>query len=380
MKICVASTGHTKFGEANEDIGELMFNACKQALDNTNTDINKIDAIYIANFSSGFSSQCHLPAVLASKLGVNREISRVESACAAGGLAIKEAVIAILSGLYKTVLVVGVEKMSDATFDEATSILATAASKIETKHGVTFPGLYALMARRHFYEYGTTEEHLAKIAVKNHKNALYNLNAQFQKEITVEDVLNSRVIASPLKLLDCSSITDGAAAVLLCTEEIARQFDDSPVYLVGIGHDTDSIGLFDRKKLTTMPTVIRAAGKAFRMSNLKPKDIDVAELHDCFTIAELIEMEDLGFCEKGKGKEMVDNGTTEIGGEIPINPSGGLKAKGHPIGATGVSQVFEVFKQLRGERGKRQVVNAEIGLCCNVGGSGATAVVSIFSR
>lgn len=380
MKISVASTSHTKFGRASEDIGELMFDACKQAFDNANTDISKINAIYIANFSSGFSRQCHLPAVLASKLGVNKEITRVESACAAGGLAIKEAAIAILSGLYKTVLVVGVEKMSDATIDEATSILATAASKIEIKHGVTFLGLYALMARRHFYEYGTTEEHLAKIAVKNHKNALDNPVAQFHKKITVEDVLNSRMIASPLKLLDCSPITDGAAAVLLCDKEIAWQFTDQPISLIGIGHDTDSIGLFDREKLTSMPAVVRAAKKAFKACNLSPKDIDVAELHDCFTIAELVEMEDLGFCDKGSGEEMLEERRTEISGDIPINPSGGLKAKGHPIGTTGVSQVVEIVKQLRGECGKRQVDNAEIGLCCNVGGSGATAVVSIFSR
>jgi len=380
MEIAVVSTGHTKFGNASADIGDLMLSACKQALDGVGAEISIVDVIYIANFSSGFCGQCHLPAVLASKLGVNKEITRIESACAAGGLALKEAVLAILSGLYKTALVVGVEKMSETPIEETTGILARAAEKTEIRHGTIFPALYALMAQRHFHDYGTTEEHLAKIAVKNHKNALNNPVAQFKKEITVEDVLNSRVIASPLKLFDCSPVSDGAAAVLLCNEEVASQFTDLPVYIMGIGHDSDRIGLFERENITTMPAVTHAAQKAFKMCNLNPRDIDVAEIHDCFTIAEIIEMEDLGFCAKGLGKEMIDEGRTEINGDITINPSGGLKAKGHPIGATGISQVVEIVKQLRCECGARQVANAETGLCCNVGGSGATAVVSIFSR
>jgi len=380
MNISVVSTGHTKFGKATEDIGGLMLDVCNQTLNNAHANISMIDAIYISNLSSSFSNQCHLPAVLASKLGTNKEITRVESACASGSLAFKEAAIAILSGLYKTILVVGAEKMTDTPVDETTSILATAADKNEIKHGATFPSLYALMAQRHNYEYGTTEEHLAKIAVNNHKNAINNPVAQFQKEITIEDVLNSRIIASPLKLLDCSPISDGAAAVLLCDKEIAKQYTDSPVNLIGIGHDTDSISLFEREKLTTMSSVVRASKKAFKMCNLSPTDINVAEVHDCFTIAELIEIEDLGFCNKGKGKEMIDDGAIEINGTIPINPSGGLKAKGHPIGATGISQVVEIVKQLRCEADKRQVDNANVGLCCNVGGSGASAIVSIFSR
>jgi len=380
MKVGVASTGHTKFGKSAADIGGLMSNACKQALDNANLTPGKIDAIYIANFSSRFSNQCHLPAVLASELGINNEITRVESACATGSLALKEAAIAILSGAYKNVLVVGAEKMTDAETDTITRILATASGKEEIKHGSTFPSLYALMAHRYFYEYEATEEHLAKVAVKNHKNALSNPDAHFHKKITVDDVLNSRLIASPLKLLDCSPVSDGAAAVLLSNKENASQLTDKLVYLTGIGHDVDSIELFKRKSLTTMPTVVRAAKKAFKMSGLLPKDIDVAEIHDCFTIAELIEMEDLGFCKKGEAKKLIDEGRTEIRGDIPVNPSGGLKAKGHPVGATGVSQVVEVVRQLNGEAGNRQINNAKTGLCCNVGGSGGTCIVSIFSR
>ena len=236
------------------------------------------------------------------------------------------------------------------------------------------------MARRHFHDYGTSETDLAKIAVKNHKNALSNPNAQFHRSITDEDVLNSRTVASPLKLLDCAPISDGAAAVLLCKENTARRLTDMPVYLTGIAQETDSLGLCERGTLTAMPVVANAAKKALTASGLTPSDVHVAELHDCFTIAELIEMEDVGFCAKGEAKELVAEGATNIDGDIPINPSGGLKARGHPVGATGVAQIVEIVKQLRGEADKRQVADAEVGLCCNVGGSGGTAVVSIFSR
>ena len=354
-----------------------MLDACRQALGET--DMRTLDAVYISNFSSCFSGQCHLPAVLASKLGLETEITRVESACASGGLALKEAAIAIMSGLYRVVLVVGVERMSTMPLDMATSILARAADRQETRHGVTFPGLYALMARRHFYEYGTTEEHLAKIAVKNHANAMHNPVAQFHKAITVEDVLGSKPVASPLKMLDCSPMSDGASALLLCDHSISTAFCDDPVSLVGIGHDTGAVDLYGRKSLTSMPAVARASKKAYDMSGTRPDDMDLAEVHDCFTIAELIEIESLGFARKGEGKYFVEDGEGEIGGRIPINASGGLKAKGHPVGATGVSQAVEVVRQLQGKADGRQVPGARTGLCCNVGGSGATAIVSIFS-
>ena len=380
MRIAAIGIGHTKFGRTIKDIGDLMLSACNQALNDANVTIDQVDSIYVSNFSGSFLNQCHLPALLASKLGTDKEITRVESACAAGGLALKEAAIAILSGLYDIVLVVGAEKMTEAITDEAISTLASAASNEETRHGTTFPSLYALMAQRHFYEFGTTEAHLAMIAVNNHKNAMNNPLAQFHKEITIDDVLNSNVIASPLKLFDCSPISDGAAAVLLCNESIASRLVETPIYLIGIGHNTDSIDLYNRKNLTTMPAVVKAARKAFKISGINQKNIDVAEVHDCFTIAELIQLEDLGFCQKGMGKNLIEDGSIEIGGDIPINPSGGLKAKGHPVGATGVSQAVEIIKQLKGECGKRQVSDAEMGLCCNVGGSGASSIVSIFSR
>lgn len=378
MKISVVGVGQTKFGQSRKDISDLMLEACEKALASANASVDQIDAFYIGNFSSSFTDQCHLPAVLASRLSVNKEITRVESACAAGGLAFKEAVLAILSGLYRTVLVVGVEKMSDKSVETATKILATAGSKEEMAHGATFPSLYALMAQRYFFEYGANERVLAKVAVKNHKNALHNPVAQFHKRITVEDVLRSRMVALPLKLLDCSPISDGAAAVVLCAEKWAWKFTDKPLRLAGIGHEVEAIELFMRKDLTSMPAVVRAAQKAYTMAGIEPRKVDVAEVHDCFTIAELIQIEDLGFCKKGEAKNMVDQGRTEMGGEIPINPSGGLKAKGHPIGASGVAQVVEIFYQLRSEAGKRQVKNARVGLCSNLGGAGSTSVVSIF--
>jgi len=380
MNIGVAGTGHTRFGKSEKDLGSLMLEATEQALSESGTDISGVDVIYVSNFSSNFTGQCHLPALLSSKLGQGKEITRIESACAAGGLAIKEAAIAIQSGLYKTALVVGVEKMMDASTDEATSILAMSADSEEIKHGATLPSLYALIARRHFQDYKTTEEHLAKIAVKNHENAMHNPLAQFHKKITVEDVLASKVVASPLKLLDCSPVSDGAAAVLLCAGTDCRRYSDDPVYLIGMGHDTEPLSLLSRKDITEMPAVIKAGKKAYAMSGLKAKDIDLAEVHDCFTIAELVQIENLGFCEKGAGKDLIENGSTGLDGDIPVNTSGGLKAKGHPIGASGVSQIVEVAKQLRGDAGKRQVKDAHNALCCNIGGTGSTAMVSIFSR
>ncbi len=380
MRIAIAGIGHTSFGKSTATISELLFEASTQAITDAHTTIDAVDAVYISNFSSRFSNQCHLPSVFASLWKTNKEIIRVESACASGAAAIKEAVIAIESGLYKTVLVVGVEKMTATPTEIATEILATAGSQEEMKHGATFPSLYALIAQRYLHTFGAKEEHLAMVAVKNHKNALLNPHAHFHKEITLQDALQSPLIAAPLRLFDCSPLSDGAAALLLCAEDIAHQFTATPVFLIGIGHDVDAIELYKRKDLTTMPAVVRAAKKAFIMAERTPKDIDLAELHDCFTIAEILQMEDLGFCEKGQAKIALENGITERGGSLPINVSGGLKAKGHPIGATGISQAVEIVQQLQERAGQRQIKNARLGLCCNIGGTGSSAFVIIFSR
>ena len=378
MRVKVSSIGHTKFGRNPKPINELIKDVAEQAT--KDIPINSIDKIILSNFSSGFIGQCHLNAITASALGIHSDIMRVESACASGGIAIKEAFDLISSGLYNQILVIGVEKMTQMSSEKATQILSHATSEGERAYGMSFPTLFALMARRHFYEFGTNEEDLAKISVKNHNNALLNEVAQYHKKISIDDVMNSNYIASPLKLLDCSPFSDGAASILLTHPDITTPFDDDKIYLTGSGLDIGPIELYNRKSITSLPSVIYAAKSAMQQCSLSPKDIDFAELHDCFTIAELLQIEDIGFCKKGEAKRLINDEEIGLDGFIPINPSGGLKAKGHPVGATGISQAVEVVKQLRGEADKRQISDVQRGLCCNIGGSGASAVVSIFER
>lgn len=380
MKIAITGIGHTKFGVLPQTLDELIKQASLDAIENSHINLNEIDAVYIGNYSSQFAMQGHIAAIVSEQLGLTTEITRVESACASGSLAVKQGILALLSGRYKNILVIGVEKMTNVTIDTATKILSTAASNEEMQHGFTFPSLFALIANAYFDKYQANETHLAKVAVKNHDNALLNPLAHFQKQITVEDVLNSRVIASPLKLLDCSPISDGAAAVILTSEDAIDHSTQKPVYILGMGHVVGPISLFNRSDLCSIPSVVSAAKKAYEMAGITPKDISFAELHDCFTIAELIEMEDLGFCNKGQAKKLIDNDETKRNGKIPINLSGGLKAKGHPVGATGVAQIVEVVKQLRGEAGDRQINKAKYGLTCNLGGVGASALVTILSN
>ena len=228
------------------------------------------------------------------------------------------------------------------------------------------------------YEYGTTREQLAMVALKNHKNGAKNPHAQFPFEITIGQVLNSTLVADPLRLLDCSPITDGAAAVIVCPAEMAKEYTDKPIKIIGVGHATDTIALHGRNDITTLKATVEAGKRAYTMAGIKPEDIDLAEVHDCFTIAEICAMEDLGFAKKGEGGKAVEEGLTEIDGKIPINPSGGLKSKGHPVGATGIAQVVEVVTQLRGKAGERQVKDAKIGLTHNLGGSGGSVVVNIL--
>ena len=244
--------------------------------------------------------------------------------------------------------------------------------------GVTFPGLYALMATAHMHRYGTTEEQMGLVAVKNHHNGALNPKAHFQKEVTLDAVLSSRMIAYPLKLYDCSPISDGASCAILTRPELARKYTDSPVYIIGSGQGSDSLALFQRDSLTSLKAARIAAKEAYEMAGVKPKDVDVAEVHDCFTIAEIIAYEDLGFCSPGKGGKFIEDGIPMLDGELPINTSGGLKSKGHPVGATGVAQIYEIYLQLTGQAGKRQVDGCEIGLTHNVGGSGATCFVHIL--
>ncbi len=378
--VAIIGVGITKFGELwGKSLRDIFVESALRAIDNCG--VKKIEAMYVGNFSGGlFVGQEHLGSLLADYLGYAPiPAIRVEAACAAGALALKQAFLDVASGFSDIVLAGGVEKMTDIDTGEATYGLAAAGDReYEAFQGVTFPGLYALIARRHMYEYGTTREQLAKVAVKNHKNGAKNPYAQFPFEVTIEQVLNSTVIADPLRLLDCSPISDGAASVVLCPAERAKEFTNKPVKIIGVGHATDTIALADRENITTSKATVEAGKQAYKMAGVRPEDIDVAEVHDCFTIAEICAMEDLGFVKKGEGGKAVEEGLTEIGGKIPINPSGGLKSKGHPVGATGIAQVVEVVTQLRGEAGERQVRNAKIGLTHNLGGSGGSVIVHIL--
>ena len=284
------------------------------------------------------------------------------------------AIQSILAGTYKNVLVVGVEKMTDVPQSDISAALMGAGSEEERKAGLTFPALYALMAKAHMAKYGTTKKHLAAVSVKNHYHASMNEKAQFPFEITEEKALNSPEICSPLTLFDASPITDGAAAVVLSSEN-----DGKGVYITGSAVATDTVDLSDRKSLTEIPATKEASQKALKMAGVDIKDIDIAEVHDCFTIAEILAMEDLGFCKKGEGGDFIKKGYTRLGGKMPVNTSGGLKACGHPVGATGVKQIVEIATQLLGKAGKRQAKDVKIGLTQNVGGSGATVVVHVLS-
>ncbi|MHA1686312.1 MAG: thiolase domain-containing protein [Candidatus Heimdallarchaeaceae archaeon] len=384
-RVAITGVGLTKFGNLGDiTTRELFYESSSNALKDAGLSFNDIDAIYFGNLdSSRFEHQCHTAAINAS-IATNRLIpaTRVEDACASGGVAVAQGFLSIAAGIYDTVLVVGAEKMTNLPTGDVTDVLATCADDIlEVPHGITFPGLYALMARAHMNTYGTTEEQLAMVAVKNHKNALDNPYAQFHKDITIEKVLSSLMVADPLKIYDCSPISDGGAAIVLTTLEKAQQIgNNTPVEIVGVGQASDTVDLASRKSLTSIQASKVAAERAYKMANIKPSDIDVAEVHDCFTIAEIINTEDLGFFNPGEGGYAVETGLTKRDGDVPVNPSGGLKAKGHPIGASGVAQIVELTHQIRGTAGKRQVSGVRYGLAHNMGGSGATAVVHILKE
>lgn len=384
-KVAVIGAGISKFGEHwDKSIRELIADAGIKAIESAGVSGKDIQAVYGGSMSAGrFSNQEHVAALIADQMGLNPlPAVRVEAACASGGVAFRQAYISVASGLYDLVVVGGVEKMTDVSTEAATSILGAASDyEWEVFHGATFPGIYAMMARRHMHEFGTTEEQMAQVAVKNHLNASMNPIAQYQNKITVEDVMNSSIVASPLKLLDCSPITDGAAAVIICSEDYAKRMNiPSPVWVLASAQASDTLALHDRKSLVEINSTKVAAANAFKEARMEPKDINVAEVHDCFTIAEIIGIEDLGFFKKGEGAKATEEGETALNSKISVNTSGGLKACGHPVGATGVKQVAEIFYQLRNDAGKRQVSNANIGLAHNVGGSGATAVVHIFKN
>ena len=383
--VSIVSAGLSKFGKLEGMYSrEIFAEAAKEAYDRCpNLDPKKdIKALFVGHMGESYEHQGHTGATMADWSGIlHVPATRTEAACASSGAALRIAVQAVLSGLSDVVMVGGVEKMTHRTTAEVTEYLAMASDfPFEQWQGITFPGLYALMATAHMNEYGTTEKDMALVAVKNHYHGSMNPKAQMQKEITLEMVLSSRVVAWPLKLYDCSLITDGASCLILTKPELAKKYTDMPVHIIGSGQASDTIGLYERDSFTSLAAARIAAKQAYDMAEVKPEDLDVAEVHDCFTIAEIIAYEDLGFCRPGEGGGLAERGETRLGGRIPVNTSGGLKSKGHPVGATGTAQAYEIYLQLTGQADRRQVKNAEIGLTHNVGGSGATAAVHIYRR
>ncbi len=378
--VAIVAAGMTRFGELwNTSFRDLFVDAATQALDQARAD--HLDAVFVGNMSGGlFTGQEHVAALLTDHLGMaGVPASRVESACASGGAALRAAFAEVASGLSDLVMAAGVEKMNDGV--DVTSVLATAADQeTEVFHGLTFPALYAMIARAHMCAHGTTENDLDWVTVKNHRHGAKNPKAQFRGEVTLEQVRRSSPVAEPLRLLHCSPVSDGAAAVLLCPLEEAHRYTDRPVRIAGSGLATSTMALADREDPAWLDAVAKAAATAYRMAGTGPRQIQVAEVHDCFAIAEICCIEALGFVERGMGGAAARDGFTALGGCIPVNTSGGLKAKGHPVGATGIAQAIEIFEQLRGESGERQVAGAGLGLAQNMGGSGASAVVHILER
>lgn len=382
--VAIIGIGMTEFGELWEkSFRDLVAEAGLKAIMDAGIEGEEIDAMYIGGMSSGmFVGQEHVGPLAVEVAGLEDlhiPATRVEGACASGGIALHQGYLGVASGMYDIVVVGGAEKMTDVAGGSATNILASASDREwEAFFGATFPGLYALMATYHMHTYGTTQEQLAQVAVKNHHNGSMNPKAQFRRKITVEDVLKSPMVADPLHLLDCSPVSDGAAAAVLAPVELAKKYTDRLVKIKASAMACDTLSLHNRKRFDALPAAMHAAKKAYERAGIGPRDIDLAEVHDCFTIAEIIAIEDLGFVERGKGGPATEEGITSLDGEIPVNTSGGLKSKGHPVGATGIAQLNEIVMQLRGEAGERQVKDARIGLTHNVGGSGGTAVVHIM--
>ncbi len=379
MRVYITGAATTKFGELwAASPRSLAREAVGGALTDADVSIKRVQALFVGNMLSGMlGGQEHLGAFFAEEVGLTVPAFKIEGACASGGLALHNAVNSVLSGQYDTVVVLGVEKMTDHKPEDVATALMGAGSEEERAAGATFPGLYAILARAHMKVYGTTREELAAVAVKNHYHASLNPNAQFHTTITAEQVLKSSRIADPLRLLDCSPISDGAAAVVVTNRKSTHA-----VTIAASTVATDSLGLAQRKSLIQLCATKEAGKHAYANAGIAPDDVDVAEVHDCFTIAEILAMEDLGFFAKGKAADAIAVGETKLGTSrhLVVNPSGGLKGCGHPVGATGIKQVVELVEQLRGRAGVRQAKGAKIGLAHNVGGSGATAVVHILKK
>ena len=381
-KVCVLGAGSTKYGKLNESIIEISLNASKDAIESAGITPKDIQAGYISNVFGVTDKQVHMAPVIMSNLGIPHVPGlTIESACGSGSVMFREAYANIAAGFYDCVLALGVEKITHTGTTQSTTLFSYCSDFFyEGGNGASFPGLFASIARVYMTTHKANEEDLAYVAVKNHENGILNPKAHVRKKITVDDVMKSPVVASPLKLYDCCPFSDGASAVILCNEEFAKKSRKPYVEVIGSGRGASPAAVQAREDITTIPSTISAAKQAYKMAGITPKDIDFAEVHDCFTIAEIIDIEDLGFFPKGTAAHAVTEGATKINGEIPINPSGGLKSKGHPIGATGVGQVVEVFEQFTGKAGERTIKNAETALTHNFGATGASAAVHIFRK
>ena len=381
-RVAVIGVGVTKFGLHDRTSAELFAEAAQDALTDAGVPATAVQALYYGNVVGGETEhQLHTGPQAASVLGIpSVPTTRFETACASSHAAFRHAVMEIAAGVSDVVLVGGAERVLNVSTAESTEYFAYASDAVwEQPLGLTFPGVFALIARAHMEKYGTTEAQMAAVAVKNHRHGALNPKAQFQKQITIDQVLRSAYVADPLKLYDCCPFSDGGAALVLASEEVAQRHR-KPVWVLGSAAASDWMLLGDKRDLSRVPATERAAAAAYRQAGVGPRDVDVVELHDCFTIAEIVATEGLGLFEPGAGGRAAEAGRTSLGGEIPVNPSGGLKAKGHPIGATGAAQIAEIVTQIRGEAGPRQVDGAKTGLTHTLGGNTATVLVSLFGR
>jgi len=383
VKVGIVGIGHGKFGNRSDaTVQELAFEPFKQAIEDAkNLRREDIDALVVGSVPE-YHMQRSLPGVVAEYVGMNPKSTWLtEAACASGSAAIRTAYMAIRSGMHDIVAVIGIQKMRELSTSEILALMGRVGDvQWESIFGTTFPGYYALYANRHMHQFGTTRDQIAQIAIKNHHYGALNPNAFFQKEVTMERVLNSDDVAYPLKVFDCCANADGAACVIMTNEKKAKKYTDTPIWFEGLGSASAEMSVLRRPNLVEIPSAVEAAKQAYKQAKVKPSDIQVAEVHDCFTIAEIMAYENLDFCPKGKGGKFIEEKQSYIGGKTPVNVDGGLKAKGHPVGATGVSMTTEIVKQLRGNAGKRQVSGAEIGLTHNVGGIGQYTFVQILRR
>ncbi len=388
--VAIVGAATTQFGRAQWSLLKLLCEASHGALQDAQVGDRPVDAVYVANMGGAhLNRQAGLASALVDRLNLfPAAADTVENGPASGASALKNGFLAVSSGMYDLVLVAGGERMREAHNFAATEFVSFLSHRYaEYIYGVTLPALAGMFTRLYMQKYGVSAEHLAMVAIKNHANALLNPNAHIQMPITMEGILhgpdvamNNPYVADPLRFFDCCPVSDGAAAVLLAPADLAGEFAPEPVSIAGIGQATDTHAVHERPDPTHLSAVKIAAEKAFAMAGLTPADISLAELHDAFTILEIAQSEEAGFFAKGEGHKALEKGETKIGGRLPINASGGLKAKGHPVGATGVSQVVELVFQLRHEAGERQVKDASHGFACNFGGFGNNVVTTVLSR